>query len=142
MTPAGYKINRRFHYFRAVPGLFPSPSFVPGGALSPGFSGGKTESGSLYTLHSAKAPAFYHESRFPGFYELVFLGGGRFFPFAVRAQWYPRAVCTPRPFHKSVSPPLQALALPAGILSSANVLDENIISSINALVKYFWNFFC
>lgn len=43
---------------------------------------------------------------------------------------------------KKVSfPRFELPRLKTGILSSANVLDTDIISSINALVKYFWNFF-
>ena len=42
---------------------------------------------------------------------------------------------------ESFFPRFKLARLKTGILSSANVLDTDIISSINALVKYFWNFF-
>lgn len=54
-----------------------------------------------------------------------------------RARELFRALLTKESFF----PRFKLSRLKTGILSSANVLDTDIISSINALVKYFWNFF-
>mgnify|MGYP007013211370 FL=1 len=54
-----------------------------------------------------------------------------------RARELFRALLTKESFF----PRFKLPRLKTGILSSANVLDTDIISSINALVKYFWNFF-